>query len=988
MGQKINERDIKPTFDKPKSNQAINFQDKFNKTMLKNNVHLDEVDSLLTEKEESLKKKIFSLGKAEALIHSDPKLSAIYDKMSEYGKEKYGYHYNETIINIIFNDYVLNDARYLQKYKQAIPKEKKRRDKSGINALKKSGKELEKKRQNYEDRMSGKIKENLNETNSSGSGSYNTPLSFKDDVKNVSKEIDTEAEKKKLKKVEVVFPGKERHAYDNVSYVGDDVSSAVAKPDVNQDVKKPYYPGGKITAPILNDVNINTLKPPKRGENKPEYNINENIEQMNKDKEVDVEKTDDQIEETTSAAAGATGSGGVADYTYVGPAAWGSGDLAKGKKTKKDKESFWKGGKVIQESDYLTSPDGFEKYIELLNEQDDIDYIRKNSEAYGSLDNMNPNDINIIKKDISTGRMDEDHAKTRDEKMDVILQYLNSQDDGILVNAEDLNALSDVALDQTYADIERLMGMYEGQLNEKAKSKAQQRFMGMVHAYQKGELDGKVSPAIKKAAASMSDKDAEDFASTKHKGLPDHVDEENGGLGQAMGDRVADKFGLEEDHMKTTEDQLEFILSAWEQISPQNMFNKDIQREIWGSLPPNKIKMFYDTTEKMLKDRGIDPRSISIRESAIENQEDSMKMKPPIGNDGGMGDFPTGMQIASTGGLNENKKNNDIMKDSEKYLNEADKELNLLKMHHNKLKEERKPSTLVMKDRLGNENEQNFKKDLKHSGTKEIIDVTKELEWKDQQTDVPKDPQKLGKDIEKQALKNTDNGTALKNVGNSTNNDGDEIPKRNLTDEEANEVDLYRKGLSDVVFDNKPDERFEERMKRDMGDKIYKERQQTMDLEAEAPMYNKDTQPYQKGIKKNQFDKEKTGWNDRLGINEAVVTGKYKDKYGKTKFHDFDLKNVKEINEIKQVNLIPLNLVGMGNTYSNKVKMNESVSKVINDWNFYLFEGNVVAHKPVKKLNESEEKEKKNVVNEQFSKMQHLLGYKPNDFIDSKKTKL
>ena len=56
-----------------------------------------------------------------------------------------------------------------------------------------------------------------------------------------------------------------------------------------------------------------------------------------------------------------------------------------------------------------------------------------------------------------------------------------------------------------------------------AVSKAQQRFMGMVHAAQKGEEPA--SPEVAKAADSMSDKDAKDFASTSHKGLPDHVKE-------------------------------------------------------------------------------------------------------------------------------------------------------------------------------------------------------------------------------------------------------------------------------------------------------------------------------------------------------------------------------------------------------------------------------------------------------------------------------
>jgi hypothetical protein len=55
---------------------------------------------------------------------------------------------------------------------------------------------------------------------------------------------------------------------------------------------------------------------------------------------------------------------------------------------------------------------------------------------------------------------------------------------------------------------------------EKAVSKSQQRFMGMVHAKKKGEMEGG-SGEVKKTAASMTDKEATKFASTKHKGLPE-----------------------------------------------------------------------------------------------------------------------------------------------------------------------------------------------------------------------------------------------------------------------------------------------------------------------------------------------------------------------------------------------------------------------------------------------------------------------------------
>src|SRR5690349_16243844 len=57
-----------------------------------------------------------------------------------------------------------------------------------------------------------------------------------------------------------------------------------------------------------------------------------------------------------------------------------------------------------------------------------------------------------------------------------------------------------------------------------AVSKAQQKFFGMVDAAQKGELEHP-SASVKKAASSMSHSDVNDFASTKHDGLPNHVDE-------------------------------------------------------------------------------------------------------------------------------------------------------------------------------------------------------------------------------------------------------------------------------------------------------------------------------------------------------------------------------------------------------------------------------------------------------------------------------
>lgn len=62
-------------------------------------------------------------------------------------------------------------------------------------------------------------------------------------------------------------------------------------------------------------------------------------------------------------------------------------------------------------------------------------------------------------------------------------------------------------------------------LQEKAKSKAQQKFMGMVHAAQKGEKPA--SKEVAKVAKDMPKKAAKDYAATKHKGKPEHVKKKN-----------------------------------------------------------------------------------------------------------------------------------------------------------------------------------------------------------------------------------------------------------------------------------------------------------------------------------------------------------------------------------------------------------------------------------------------------------------------------
>jgi hypothetical protein len=73
----------------------------------------------------------------------------------------------------------------------------------------------------------------------------------------------------------------------------------------------------------------------------------------------------------------------------------------------------------------------------------------------------------------------------------------------------------------TARDYMAAQGNDQEPIAEKAVSKQQQKFMGMARAMQKGEKVKGASKELKKVASTMKPKDTEDFAKTKHKGLPE-----------------------------------------------------------------------------------------------------------------------------------------------------------------------------------------------------------------------------------------------------------------------------------------------------------------------------------------------------------------------------------------------------------------------------------------------------------------------------------
>ena len=94
-----------------------------------------------------------------------------------------------------------------------------------------------------------------------------------------------------------------------------------------------------------------------------------------------------------------------------------------------------------------------------------------------------------------------------------------------------------------------------------AVSKAQQRFMGMVHAVKTGEMSAP-SPEVAQAAASMKKKDAKDFASTKHKGLPEKKEVKEGLRSSLLSDKKFMKKVEKEDKEKKKKKYKDFVRDA------------------------------------------------------------------------------------------------------------------------------------------------------------------------------------------------------------------------------------------------------------------------------------------------------------------------------------------------------------------------------------------------------------------------------------------
>ena len=105
----------------------------------------------------------------------------------------------------------------------------------------------------------------------------------------------------------------------------------------------------------------------------------------------------------------------------------------------------------------------------------------------------------------------------------------------------------------------------EGEVTEKSVSKQQQKLMGLALSVKKGDTPkSKVSKKVQDMSKDMSKQDLEDFASTKHKGLPEKKKKES----------KENVKKLEESIMKLIENHLPPTTTKGELLNSIKKFNR------------------------------------------------------------------------------------------------------------------------------------------------------------------------------------------------------------------------------------------------------------------------------------------------------------------------------------------------------------------------------------------------------------------------------
>lgn len=531
--------------------------------------------------------------------------------------------------------------------------------------------------------------------------------------------------------------------------------------------------------------------------------------------------------------------------------------------------------------------------------------------------------LNFINENFTS--INEHHLDSKEEKVAFIIQNKGDEYKDI----EKLDSMSDEEIDNIYNKIEKEMGLVEEtNLNEHHLETKEDRIKFIIS--NTGDKYGDQA-----TLNSLNDNTIEAIYLNveKEMGIDDEVNV----------DDIPDENLEEKSESKAQQKYMGMVRGVQKGELDSDDVSSDVIKTA-KEMKPKDVKDFASTKhddlpEKVEESSMLDPLPDTMGMS--NDREDSMKVSKPN-------------STSSIQGM-------------DNVMEELQKDIDFL----NNLKENRRPSALIQLDRIKEKNQANFKSDVRKIDDIEMA--------KDQYTEIDyEDSKKLGQEIEKEVLKKT-KGESFKNVGNSTNKKGDEIPKRNQTDDEIDEIDKIRDGMHTIAYDSKPDERFEERMKADMGDDLYNKRQKRLEAQTDQPMYNKDTQPVSNGDNKKQYNKY------MKNIKESLICGKYKNDFNKTVFVNFELGKAKIVESVDLDSFKPINIEGMGNFRTNKFEVNESAVTTLKNKLFYINEETkeiVFMEKGKQKLIK-ESKETLQKRKQDFDKMKKLFNYDPSKYIDT-----
>jgi hypothetical protein len=171
-----------------------------------------------------------------------------------------------------------------------------------------------------------------------------------------------------------------------------------------------------------------------------------------------------------------------------------------------------------------------DKYDEIKDKLSDTDTVEVTEEDnYFDSDDDNQEIIDILfgekkpykrSRDIKAMKLAKKHIKPHyykpgyhgDEDIETSMEYA--------IGVDDPKFMMDEGKKKMKTPITTL-GMFEGELKEKSVSRQQQKLMGLALSVKRGETPKSgVSKKVLDMVNSMTEKELEDFASTKHKGLP------------------------------------------------------------------------------------------------------------------------------------------------------------------------------------------------------------------------------------------------------------------------------------------------------------------------------------------------------------------------------------------------------------------------------------------------------------------------------------